>query len=64
MISKMFDKDGIKRALTETETFDLPIISTDCAGAHEQLDERKNCKVVKRDASCIYEAICGALEMG
>ena len=56
--------EGFCITLAEAKAFDIPIISTDCAGAHEQLDERADCAVVKRDVSCIYEAICGALEMG
>lgn len=37
--------------------FDMPIISTEFAGAHEQLDAQKNCKVVKRTAVELFNAI-------
>ena len=49
--------EGFCITLAEAKAFDLPIISTDCAGAHEQLDERKNCKVVKRDTDVISQSV-------
>lgn len=55
--------EGFCLTLAEAKAFDIPIISTDCAGAHEQLDEKSNCVVVKRDVLCLYKAICGALGM-
>ena len=56
--------EGFCITLAEAKVFNIPIISTDCAGAHEQLDERLNCMVVERDVSRIYEAIRDVLEMG
>ena len=49
--------EGFCITLGEAKTFDLPIVSADCAGAHEQLDGRKNCKVVKRNKEDLYAAI-------
>lgn len=49
--------EGYCITLAEARAFDLPIVSTECAGAHEQLDNRDNSYVVKRDAESIYKAI-------
>ena len=49
--------EGFCITLAEAKVFDLPIISTDCAGAHEQLDGRANCLVVQRDATILCDAI-------
>ena len=49
--------EGFCITLGEAKVFDLPIVSTDCAGAHEQLDDRENCKVVKRNEEDLYTAI-------
>ena len=53
--------EGFCITLAEAKVFDLPIISTDCAGAHEQLDNQKNCKVVKRTAIELFNAIKDSL---
>ena len=49
--------EGFCITLAEAKAFDLPIISTDCAGAHEQLDGRANCHVVARTAEELFFAI-------
>ena len=49
--------EGFCITLGEAKVFDLPIVSTDCAGAHEQLDGRGNCRVVKRNK----EDLCAAI---
>lgn len=49
--------EGYCITLAEARAFDLPIVSTECAGAHDQLDGRAMSYVVKRDAEDIYKAI-------
>ena len=49
--------EGFCITLGEAKVFDLPIVSTDCAGAHEQLDGRENCRVVERNTEDLYAAI-------
>ena len=49
--------EGFCITLAEAKAFDLPIVSTDCAGAHEQLDGQKYCAVVKRNAAELYTVI-------
>lgn len=49
--------EGFCITLAEAKAFDLPIVSTDCAGAHEQLDGRKNCMVVERNVNTISKGI-------
>lgn len=55
--------EGFCITLAEAKAFDLPIVSTDCAGAHEQLDGRENCCVVERDADTLYQAISNTLAL-
>ena len=49
--------EGFCITLAEAKVFGLPIISTDCAGAHEQLDNVFGCRVVQREVSEIGDAI-------
>lgn len=49
--------EGYCITLAEACVFDLPIVSTEFAGAHEQLDGRENSYIVRRDADSITEAI-------
>lgn len=49
--------EGYCITLAEAKAFELPIVSTECAGAHEQLDDCEGCCVVKRDAEQIYEVV-------
>ncbi|MDO4514881.1 MAG: glycosyltransferase [Lachnospiraceae bacterium] len=49
--------EGFCITLAEAKAFDLPIVSTDCAGAHEQLDGQKHCAVVKRSTTELTNAI-------
>lgn len=49
--------EGFCITLAEAKAFDLPIVSTDCAGAHEQLDGKENCTVVERNAQGISKGI-------
>ncbi|MDY2609188.1 MAG: glycosyltransferase [Eubacteriales bacterium] len=49
--------EGFCISLAEAKVFDLPIISTDCAGAHEQLDGLARCHIVKR----LVPDICSAI---
>ncbi len=49
--------EGFCITLAEAKVFGLPIISTDCAGAHEQLDGVANCHVVRREVQEIYGAM-------
>lgn len=55
--------EGFCITLAEAKAFDLPIVSTDCAGAHEQLDGRENCCVVERDVDALYQAISHTLTL-
>ena len=49
--------EGFCITLGEAKTFDLPIVSTNCAGAHEQLDECENCAIVARTTGEIVDAV-------
>lgn len=49
--------EGFCITLAEAKVFGLPIVSTDCAGAHEQLDGIANCHVVQREVVEIGNAI-------
>lgn len=49
--------EGYCIALSEARAFDLPVISTDCAGAHEQLDGNNDCFVVPRSENAIAVAL-------
>lgn len=49
--------EGFCITLAEAKVFGLPIISTDCAGAREQLDGISNCHVVQRSVAEIGNAI-------
>lgn len=53
--------EGFCITLAEAKAFDLPIVSTDCAGAHEQLDGLPYCSVTKRDVGEMSEAIAGVI---
>lgn len=55
--------EGFCITLAEAKAFDLPIVSTECAGAHEQLDDMENCCVVERDIEALYQAISNALSI-
>lgn len=55
--------EGFCITLAEAKAFDLPIISTECAGAHEQLDGLHNCYVVPRNSDKLYENILETLKM-
>lgn len=54
--------EGFCITLAEAKVFNLPIISTDCAGAHEQLDGVTGCHVVQREVSEIGNAIIKEME--
>lgn len=54
--------EGFCITLAEAKAFELPIISTDCAGAHEQLDGIPGCHVVKRNVPEICDAILRELK--
>ena len=49
--------EGFCITLGEAKAFELPIVSTNCAGAHEQLDGRENSYVVNLDTEEIADAI-------
>ena len=49
--------EGYCITLAEAKVFGMPIVSTNFAGAHEQLDDRANCRVVDRDSNQIVRAI-------
>lgn len=49
--------EGFCITLAEAKVFGLPIISTECAGAHEQLDGIANCHVVRREVPEICDAM-------
>lgn len=49
--------EGFCITLAEAKVFGLPIISTDCAGAHEQLDGIDNCHVTQRQADDMCNAV-------
>lgn len=49
--------EGYCITLAEARAFKLPIVSTACAGAHDQLDGRPHSLIVERQAEQIAEAI-------
>lgn len=49
--------EGFCITLGEAKVFDLPIVSTNCAGAHEQLDGLKNSCIVERNKDEILQAV-------
>lgn len=49
--------EGYGIAIAEAKVFDLPVVSTDCTGACEQLEGRENSRIVGRRADEIAEAI-------
>lgn len=49
--------EGFCLTIAEAKAFDMPIISTEFEGAHEQLDGRENCYIVNRDANLIFDSI-------
>lgn len=49
--------EGFCITLGEAKAFDLPIVSTNCAGAHEQLDGLPNCRIVQRTKEEILQAV-------
>ncbi|MDD6633816.1 MAG: glycosyltransferase [Ruminococcus sp.] len=51
--------EGYCITLAEAKLFGMPIVSTDFAGAREQLDEIENGFVVKRNVNELYELILG-----
>ena len=55
--------EGFCITLAEAKAFDLPIISTDCAGAHEQLNGIPHCHVVQRNAQEISNAILAEVQL-
>lgn len=46
--------EGFCITLGEAKAFGMPIISTEFAGAHEQLDKRQNCAVVERSEKELF----------
>lgn len=54
--------EGFCITLAEAKVFDLPIVSTDCAGAHEQLDGQMCCAVVQRSTTELCNAILECLK--
>lgn len=49
--------EGYCITLSEAKVFGMPIVSTEFAGAHEQLDEREDCIVVERNVESLVSAI-------
>lgn len=49
--------EGFCLALAEARAFNLPVVSTPFAGAHEQLDGIENCFVVSRTVEALSDAI-------
>ena len=49
--------EGFCITLGEAKAFDLPIVSTNCAGAHEQLDGLENSRIVERNKDEILQAV-------
>lgn len=49
--------EGYCITLAEAKVFGMPIVSTEFAGAHEQLDERDDCAVVERNVQSLASAI-------
>lgn len=54
--------EGFCITLGEAKVFDLPIVSTNCAGAHEQLDGLANSRIVERTKEKIVGAICNIMQ--
>lgn len=54
--------EGFCITLAEAKAFELPIISTDCAGAHEQLDDIPRCHIVQRNDEDIMKAILSEVQ--
>lgn len=46
--------EGFCITLGEAKVFGMPIVSSEFAGAHEQLDKRQNCAVVERSEMALY----------
>lgn len=55
--------EGYCITLAEAKVFGMPIISTEFAGAHEQLDNQSGCKVVKRTALELFNAIIESIKI-
>lgn len=53
--------EGFCITLGEAKAFDLPIVSTNCAGAHEQLDGLSNSRIVERKKEEILQAVMDLL---
>ena len=53
--------EGFCITLGEAKVFGLPIVSTNCAGAHEQLDGRNNSRIVEREVQTLTEAVINLL---
>ena len=49
--------EGFCITLGEAKAFDLPIVSTNCAGAKEQLDGLTNTRIVERNKEKILQAV-------
>lgn len=49
--------EGFCITLGEAKAFELPIVSTNCAGAHEQLDGLNNTRIVERTKEKILQAV-------
>lgn len=49
--------EGYCITLAEAKVFGVPIVSTEFAGAHEQLDTREDCMVVARNANAIVDGV-------
>ena len=49
--------EGFCLTIAEAKVFDMPIISTEFEGAHEQLDGIETCYIVNRDANEIMDSI-------
>jgi len=56
--------EGFCITLAEAKAFNLPIISTECAGAHEQLDGREMCFIVNRSIEDMYSSIQEVIDKG
>lgn len=49
--------EGFCITLGEAKVFGMPIVSTEFAGAHEQLDKRQNCAIVERSEMALHNRI-------
>lgn len=56
--------EGYCITLAEAKAFDLPIVSTDFAGALEQLDGREKSIITQRDVTALADAIETLIEKG